>query len=204
MPSSTPERFRENFKYWGRHHLVYQSGYRLFIDGYQCDQQSLFGGLGDKSKELTTDKCNPATPGPHTIQVVADSTFEVDESDEGNNTATEVFLWYDPDACGATELCNGVDDTCNGEVDETFYQLGQPCDGPDDDLCEQGVYVCSDSGQGVECEEPVGPIPELCNGVDDDCNGDTRMRGSKRLASPAVSKQMGALWRVFGHTIPLV
>ncbi len=146
----------------------------FFIDGYKCDQQSLLGGLGgDKSKVLTTGKCNPATPGPHTIQVVADSTYEVDESDESNNTATQTFLWYDPDACGAVELCNGIDDTCNGEVDEIFYQLGEPCDGPDGDQCAQGTYVCAASGQGVECEEPVGPIPELCNGMDDDCNGET-------------------------------
>lgn len=146
----------------------------FYIDGYLCDSVGLIGGLGgSKSTVKTTTKCNPATPGPHNFQVAVDYTNEVEESSETNNTVNAVFLWYDSESCAATETCNGVDDTCNGEVDETFFELGQACDGGDEDSCKQGVFVCNQAGTGVTCDEPTGVIAELCNGVDDDCNGST-------------------------------
>ena len=33
-------------------------------------------------------------------------------------------------ADGVTEACNGRDDDCDGETDERFFGLGEPCDGP--------------------------------------------------------------------------
>jgi hypothetical protein len=61
------------------------------------------------------------------------------------------------------ESCNGVDDNCNGSVDEGFG-LGQACDGPDTDLCLDDTMTC----QGCS----TGPNNlETCNGLDDNCNG---------------------------------
>ncbi len=72
----------------------------------------------------------------------------------------------------APELCNGLDDDCDGEVDETFFDLGLPCDGPDDDMCENGVLVCNDVGDGLKCgPESVENVVELCDIIDNDCNG---------------------------------
>ncbi|GMV38666.1 MAG: hypothetical protein AMXMBFR64_03820 [Myxococcales bacterium] len=71
------------------------------------------------------------------------------------------------------ELCNGVDDDCDKLVDEGFQPPGTPCDGPDDDTCPTGLAECSPDGLSVACEE-LGPAGvEVCNGVDDDCDGDT-------------------------------
>ena len=72
------------------------------------------------------------------------------------------------------ELCNGVDDDCDGQIDEGFAALGGPCDGPDADACARGVTVCTAAGDGTTCDEAGKPVTlEACNGADDDCDGAT-------------------------------
>ena len=72
------------------------------------------------------------------------------------------------------ELCNGVDDDCDGETDENWPELGVACDGPDDDQCANGVVACAAGGAGTECgAETATDLVELCNGADDDCDGQT-------------------------------
>ncbi len=70
------------------------------------------------------------------------------------------------------ELCNGQDDTCDGATDEGFA-LGVSCDGPDADLCTRGSTTCAADGLGTTCNESGAGAVELCNGVDDDCDGQT-------------------------------
>ena len=72
------------------------------------------------------------------------------------------------------ELCNGVDDNCNGKSDEYFPTLAQACDGSDLDLCSTGTATCKADGSDVECvNEQAADLVELCNGADDDCDGQT-------------------------------
>ncbi len=71
------------------------------------------------------------------------------------------------------EVCNGVDDNCDGAVDETFEGLNEPCNAGVG-LCNRaGVTACSEDGTEVVCNaRPAAPGPELCNGLDDNCNGE--------------------------------
>ena len=73
---------------------------------------------------------------------------------------------------GAAEACNGIDDDCDDDVDES---LGEGSCGVG--ACERSVPFCS-AGLPQACT-PADPTPETCNGIDDDCNGevDERLAG---------------------------
>lgn len=69
------------------------------------------------------------------------------------------------------ELCgNGIDDDCNGMIDDGFEDLGRGCDGRDQDLCPEGTWVCSADKLSLVCDDTTGDSLDVCNGVDDDCD----------------------------------
>ena len=66
------------------------------------------------------------------------------------------------------EVCNGLDDDCDGSVDEGNPGGGAACDGSDSDLCQEGTTICT-SGALV-CSDNTGSTVDVCNGIDDDCD----------------------------------
>jgi hypothetical protein len=69
----------------------------------------------------------------------------------------------------AEESCNGLDDDCDEAVDEDLM-LGS-CDTGEAGNCSVGVMRCE---QGVSlCQSTVTATAEVCNDVDDDCDGTT-------------------------------
>ena len=69
--------------------------------------------------------------------------------------------------------CNGQDEDCDDVIDESVPTLGDACDGNDDDLCATGSLVCPAdlSSETPICEELGAPITDICNDLDDDCDG---------------------------------
>jgi hypothetical protein len=79
-----------------------------------------------------------------------------------------------------TELCDNVDNDCNGVTDDgknadgSDFALGLACDGTDTDKCQWGKFVCTSNKMGSECSvESKGPFVEACDGDDNDCDGVT-------------------------------
>ncbi|MDW8361883.1 MAG: MopE-related protein [Myxococcales bacterium] len=69
------------------------------------------------------------------------------------------------------EVCNGRDDDCNGAVDDgPMPGVGVRCGETDEGACEYGTTQCV--AGSIRCGGTyVGATAELCNGVDDDCDG---------------------------------
>jgi hypothetical protein len=67
------------------------------------------------------------------------------------------------------ETCNGIDDDCDGLIDEGNPGGGQSCDTGLLGICAAGTTACR--GGVLVCEQNEQPREETCNGLDDDCDG---------------------------------
>jgi hypothetical protein len=88
-------------------------------------------------------------------------------------------------ASGESGRCDLLDNDCDGDTDEEFAtggsvvlplpgggsaSLGEACGVG---ACEGGAVVCSPDGAALACTSADSATPEICNGADDDCDGDT-------------------------------
>lgn len=75
------------------------------------------------------------------------------------------------DSTGTTaDICNGINDDCDDSSPDGSEDpnVGALCDGPDGDLCAEGLMECS--GAQLVCGDQTTTTVDLCNGIDDDCD----------------------------------
>jgi hypothetical protein len=70
----------------------------------------------------------------------------------------------------SADVCNNLDDDCDPSTPDGSDDgaVGVPCDGPDGDLCAEGLSVCNAGVIG--CNDSTGNTLDVCNNADDDCD----------------------------------
>jgi hypothetical protein len=94
---------------------------------------------------------------------------------EGSRHCSDDGFWQ---ACEgavlpAAEICNGIDDDCNGKADDGFEREGAKCFAGEGECRSEGTYSCSADGSESVCSAKAKePSPEVCDGKDNDCDGE--------------------------------
>jgi hypothetical protein len=124
-----------------------------------------------------TKQCTPAGP----------ATGQGDQTKKGN------------------EICNNLDDDCDGYIDNkagttannTFTTNCSPQAAafgngatPDTGICQHGTNSCTFGVVGA-CAGEVPPVAEICNGLDDNCNGTVDDPGSLSSMCPTPPNATG-------------
>ncbi len=91
--------------------------------------------------------------------------------------------------------CNGTDDNCNGQVDEGFVPVTTTCGVGS--CASTGVQQCT-NGQIVDACSPYAPTTEVCDGSDNNCDGQV-----DEVCGPAISVSRVLLSENFSGGIPI-
>jgi Notch-like protein len=129
-------------------------------------------GVVDEDADMDLPGCWDGPPEQRNVGVCFDGVRRCIDG----RISEQCFGSTQPDF-GQERICDGRDEDCDGLVDEGNpltdptgeLRTGDACDTGLDGICAAGLRVCGVAG--MQCEGINGPGIELCNGLDDDCDG---------------------------------
>ncbi len=163
-----------------------------------CERRNDFGGcVGREVCDPSTgwSECTAAEPMPESCNGLDDDCngFNDDIFGLGESCSREADLQGERISCSGTivcsddssepvctatepmqEICNFLDDDCDGSTDETFSELGEVCQAGVGACARGGVFVCAQDNTYTTCSaEVVTGSDETCDYQDNDCDGTT-------------------------------
>ena len=129
-------------------------------DGAEADCDPLLGGEPEICDGLDNDCDGKLDEELATLACGTGACFHVTASCVGG-----VELECDPFAGAQPESCDGLDNDCDGKVDE---EVGVVTCGLGE--CQHEAAACQD-GMPHSCNPFLGVAAEVCDGLDNDCNG---------------------------------
>lgn len=156
--------------------LSAKEGFRVVLGQFDIDISELVQETGRHNMTVVIrEKDGDTVYGEETFALFACSDQDGDGYCTENGDCNDTNPEQNP---GMDEVCNGIDDDCDGDIDEDIAgmgeQLGKPCWNWPGSVCE-GIYVCNSEGTALVCKPETGIHPgereEICdNHRDDDCD----------------------------------
>jgi hypothetical protein len=140
----------------------------VFCSPVDCNDSNstAYPGAPDIICDGVDNNCD-GTPDDAYVSVLCDGS-DSDFCAEGTTSCSAGSIVCSDNTGSTVETCNSIDDDCNGAVDDGIPSAPTSC----------GVGACASTsalscvgGSMVDSCVPGTPSAEVCNGIDDDCDG---------------------------------
>jgi len=130
------------------------------VCGGDCDDGDIeINPLSNERCNGVDDNCDGVIPASELTDNDKDGVMKCNDCNDFNPQQSLV----------APEVCDGRDNNCNGQIDEDIADNGKLCNLWEMGTCTAGINYCI-NGE-MYCFGAIIPVPEACDGLDNDCNG---------------------------------